>query len=274
MLRWNQVRWVGRALLCASVLFAGCGRYDPERWQGTDRDPIDLDDHEHKPGAGVVATIGREDYHAELVFEQDGTMRLYTLGSDETRIQEVPHQQLMTHVRREGDSQAIVLIMEPDPSPDDAEGMTSRFIGTLPEELIGERLNVTVSSLRIEGERFAVRFQPPFLEPAMPAGVADAEAEELYLTPGGAYTEADIEANGRQTAAQAFVGFRAQHDFNPAPGDPLCPITRTKGNPECTWVIGGKTYQFCCPPCIDEFVIMAKEDPDSLLPPEAYVQEG
>jgi TIGR03009 family protein len=36
-------------------------------------------------------------------------------------------------------------------------------------------------------------------------------------------------------------------------------------------VIGGKTYEFCCPPCIDEFVILAKEDPDRLLPPEAYV---
>jgi YHS domain-containing protein len=39
-------------------------------------------------------------------------------------------------------------------------------------------------------------------------------------------------------------------------------------------VIGGKTYEFCCPPCIDEFVILAKEDPDRVLPPEAYVQEG
>ena len=108
----------------------------------------------------------------------------------------------------------------------------------------------------------------------MPAGLADSEARELYLTPGGAYTKADIEANGRQTAAERYAGFRARHDFNPAPGAAVCPITRTKANPECTWVIGGKTYEFCCPPCIDEFVILAKEDPDGVLPPEAYVKEG
>ena len=272
MLRWNQVHWFGRALMCASVLGGGCGRYDSQQWQEPEKTSVAAEKHAHQPGAGIVATIGREEYHAELVFEQGGAVRLYTLGRDETRVQEVQQQVLTAHVKPEGGTQAFVLILEPDPAQGDSEGMTSQFRGTLPDELVNRRLHVTVAGLRIAGERFTVRFQPPVLEPDMPTGLADNEARQLYLTPGGAYTEADIEANGRQTAAQKYVGFRAQHDFSPAPGDAICPITRTKANPECTWVIGGKTYEFCCPPCIDEFVILAKEDPDRLLPPEAYVQ--
>ena len=260
--------------LLTAVAVSGCGRYDPERWQESETAGAALVDHEHEPGAGIVVTIGREEYHAELVFEEGGALRLYILGQDETRIQEAEHRVLTAYVMPEGQTQASPLILQPDPVPDDSQGMTSRFSATLPEELVDQRLYVTVSGLRIGGERFAVRFQPPAAEPAMPAGVAGSEAQELYLTPGGLYTEADIEANGRQTAAERYVGFRARHDFNPAPGDPLCPISRTKGNAECTWVIGGKTYQFCCHPCIDEFVILAKEDPDRVLSPEEYVQEG
>jgi hypothetical protein len=273
MLLWPRVVWMG-PVLGVAVAGAGCGRYDPERWQEAQTAAVAVADHGHEPGAGIVATIGREEYHAELVFEQGGAVRLYTLGQDETRVQEVEHQVLTAHVKAEGGTEASVLILQPDPVPDDTPGMTSQFRGTLPDELVGQRLNVTIAGLRISGERFTVRFQPPALEPAMPSAIADSEAQELYLTPGGLYTEADIEANGRQTAAEQYVGFRARHDFNPAPGDAICPITRTKGNPECTWVIGGKTYEFCCPPCIDEFVILAKEDPDRVLPPEAYVKEG
>ena len=39
------------------------------------------------------------------------------------------------------------------------------------------------------------------------------------------------------------------------------------------WVVGGKEYQFCCPPCADVFVRNAKEKPDELKPPEEYVQK-
>ena len=99
------------------------------------------------------------------------------------------------------------------------------------------------------------------------------EAERaLYLTPGGRYTSADIEANGPMLPSQRYRGFQARHDFNPQPGDTLCPISRTKANPTCTWIIGGQTYEFCCPPCIDELVRLAKEQPDQLQPPHAYVQ--
>jgi hypothetical protein len=90
------------------------------------------------------------------------------------------------------------------------------------------------------------------------------------LTPGGLYTESDIQANGRTTASEKFSKFQAKHDFQPRQGDALCPVTRTKANPTCTWIIGGKKYAFCCPPCIDEFLELAKQAPEAIKSPEEY----
>lgn len=112
----------------------------------------------------------------------------------------------------------------------------------------------------------------PVSVPAMPAKVTDAEERELYLTPGGAYTEADVAASGRRTASAAYPNFRASHDADPRPGDPVCPVTRTKADPRCSWVVGGRAYTFCCPPCIDEFVRLAKAYPGRVRSPAEYVQ--
>jgi hypothetical protein len=106
----------------------------------------------------------------------------------------------------------------------------------------------------------------------MPLPVAAGQLRELYLTPGGSYTLADIDANGREIASKKYRGFQARHDFHPQPGDRLCPVTRTKASAECTWIIAGQRYQFCCPPCIDEFVRQAKDRPEEVQPAEAYVK--
>jgi hypothetical protein len=103
--------------------------------------------------------------------------------------------------------------------------------------------------------------------------VAEAE-RQLYLTPRGLYSQADMEANDGLTPSQKFAGFQAEHDFSPQAGEALCPITRTKANPECEWIIGGRRYRFCCPPCIDEFVELAKNRPESIMPPESFVQSS
>mgnify|MGYP005861200791 CR=1 FL=1 len=113
----------------------------------------------------------------------------------------------------------------------------------------------------------------PASVPAMPTKVTDAEERELYLTPGGTYTEADVAANGRKTASEAYPNFRTNHDADPRPGDPVCPVTRTKADPRCSWVVGRRTYMFCCPPCIDDFVRLAKTDPGRVRPPEGYIQQ-
>lgn len=235
-------------------------------------------DHEHGVGlhGGLIVPLGRDSYHIEPVFEAEGILRLYLLGSDETRIHETQRQALTAYVKPAGGRETVSMQLTADPQEGDADDKTSRFTGTLPEALRGIPLDVTIPNMRIEGERFRVGFTsaPPadHAEAAMPAALADDESAKLFLTPGGKYTEADIAANGRLTAMQKFKGFQAKHDANPKPGDRICPITDTKANPLCAWVVGGKTYEFCCPPCVEEFVRMAKETPEVIKDPETYVK--
>jgi hypothetical protein len=121
----------------------------------------------------------------------------------------------------------------------------------------------------------------PFGNAALQGNVAEAQhafigiseyEKELYLTPAGKYTEDDIIANGRMTRSQKFRDFIPAHNVQLKKGDFFCPITLTKANPKCMWVVGGKSYQFCCPPCIDEFLLLAKEHPENIKDPEEYLK--
>lgn len=275
-------RRLSGALLIATFCTAGsCSRYAGEPEGSTVSPPpiatSPTTEHEHRAGisGGVIATLGRDEYHTEAVFQPGGVLALYTLGKDETRVHEVQKQVLTAYLQPLGSRESLVMILNPDPLPGDTASMTSRFSGHLPETLLGRRCYVTVPGLRIDGERFTVRFQSPpqTSKPAMPAPREDEEARELHLTAGGLYTEADIAANGGTTAAAKYAGFRANHNLHPQPGAPICPITQTRADPMCKWVIGGKTYTFCCPPCIDEFLVRAKREPEEVLDPHAYIHQ-
>jgi hypothetical protein len=265
--------------LVALVYAAGCdqGNSAPPPAAGQPGEAPKEGPHAHKPGAhnGAVVEIGRDNYHAEAVFEKGGTLRLYLLGKDEARVQEVEAQTLTAYLKPDGGTEATSVLLRPEPQPGDAQGKTSRFVGKLPKELWGQAVEVTVPSITIAGERFRFGFSNAGAhgDDLMPTKVADDAERQLYLTPGGLYTEADIEANGHLTASQKFKGFRASHDLRPRPGDKVCPVTLTKANPKVTWVIGGKTYEFCCPPCVDEFVQMAKAQPELVKDPGAYVKK-
>lgn len=233
------------------------------------------EEHGHKPSAhgGILVPIGRDNYHAEAVFEKGGLLRLYMLGQDETKVQEIEAQPLNAYVKAEGDAEAVSFVLRSEPQSGDKSGMTSMFLGNLPKELVGQKLEVTIPSVTIKGERFRIAFKSvpvDATEHGMPAKVADDAERKLYLTAAGAYTEADIKANGSVTASQKFKGFKAQHDLKPKSGDKICPVTMTKANPKCAWIIGGKTYEFCCPPCVDEFVALAKDNPSEIKDPESY----
>ena len=235
------------------------------------------EEHPHKPGAhgGILVAIGRDSYHAEAVFEKNGVLRLFILGQDEGRVQEVESQELTGYVKPAGGSESTAFAFKPQPQLGDSAGKTSQFVANLPDGFSGRPVEVTIPSLRIGTERFRLGFASAVEaheQDAMPAKVADEEEVKLYLTPGGLYTEADIKANGNVTASQKFKGFLAKHDLKPKPGDKICPVTLTKANPKCAWIVGGKTYEFCCPPCVDEFVAMAKSDPQLVKKPEDYVK--
>lgn len=231
-------------------------------------------EHGHKPSAhgGIVVPIGRDNYHAEAVFEKDGVLRFYTLGQDEAKVIEVEAEPLTAYVKAEGGTEATQFVLKPEPQPGDAAGKTSQFVGKLPRELWGKKVEVTIPNVRIGGERFRVGFTSAVAhaDTDMPAKVADDAERALYLTPGGKYTDADIKANGGTTASQKFKGIQASHDLKPKAGDRICPITLTKANAAYTWVVGGQAYEFCCPPCVDEFVQLAKDKPGEVKPPDEY----
>ncbi|HMO15784.1 MAG TPA: hypothetical protein PKD64_16390 [Pirellulaceae bacterium] len=234
------------------------------------------EEHPHVPGAhgGIIIPIGADSYHAEAVVEKDGQLRLFMLGADETRIHEVDIQPVKAFVKASGETDAVPIEMNATPQDGDTPGKTSQFVGKLPETAIGLAIDVTIPNLRIGTERFRVGFTTAIQvhDTGMPAGVTGEEEQKLYFTAAGKYTEADIKANGNLTASAKFKGFMSKHDMNPKPGELICPVTFTKANPKIEWQVNGKKYLFCCPPCVDEFVRMAKEEPESVLEPEEYIQ--
>jgi hypothetical protein len=265
-------------LLAAALFVAGCFNSASDSPKNDAPEPAvksnnQNDEHAHKPGqhGGRITNIGQDNYHAEVVIEKGGVLRLHILGKDESKIQEVDVQELTAYLQGEGDAEAVPVVLKADPQPDDSKGKTSQFAGPLPNTLKGRSVSGS-AHIKIAGERFRFPIPPATDEHAEPKEVT-ADEKDLFLTPGGIYTEADIKANGRLTAAQKFAKFKPAHDRKPKPGDQICPITRTKANPACTWIVGGKTYTFCCPPCVSEFIKLAKESPESIKEPSEYVKK-
>lgn len=236
------------------------------------------EEHGHKPSkhGGILVPIGRDNFHAEAVFEKGGFLRLYMLGQDESKVIEVAAQPLNAFVKGVGDTEAVSFVLRPEPQAGDGKDMTSMFLGHLPKELVGKKLEVTIPAIKVGNERFRIAFMSHLAgddDHDMPAKVADDDEKKLYLTPGGLYTAADIQANGNKTASQKFKGLKPTHDVKPQPGDKLCPISMTKANPQFAWIIGGKKYEFCCPPCVDEFLTLAKEKPQEVKDPSEYMKK-
>ncbi|MFO0852403.1 MAG: hypothetical protein U0871_28155 [Gemmataceae bacterium] len=275
------------AVAAAGLVAVGCGSPTPPATQPTNPPAAEAkptggpaaEGHGHKPGAhgGTLVSLGRDSYHAEAVFEKGGVVRLYMLGQDEARIQEVEPQVLTAYLTTDGATEADKMTFRPEPQAGDSKGKTSQFVATLPKDLTGKKVQVTVNNISVNGERFRIAFSNAAAVPGghggeMPEKRETAEERALFLTPGGLYTAADIAATGATVPVEKYKGIRAQHDDNPKPGDKVCPISKTKANPKFTWVIGGKTYEFCCVPCIEEFVALAKEKPGEVKDPKEYVK--
>ena len=81
-------------------------------------------EHAHKPSAhgGIIVAIGRDNYHAEAVFEKDGVLRFYTLGNDEAKVIEIEAKPLTAYAKAEGGAEAASFVLEPVPQAGDREG--------------------------------------------------------------------------------------------------------------------------------------------------------
>jgi hypothetical protein len=264
----------------ALVLAAGCSQPADRTTEGKEKAtpaPVRTEgDHAHKPGqhGGTIVEIGRDNYHAEALFGDGGLVRLYMLARDEAQIQEVDQQTLAAYAKGEGDAKGVEFTLEPKPRRDDGKGKTSVFEGTLPESLRDRRVEVTVTAIRIDGGRFRFAFSNASAGAAMPKQQPGEKMRKLYATAKGKYTEADIKANGPGvTATDRYGNEMSDHTDDPQPGERICPISKTKANPKFTWVVGGETYQFCCTPCINEFVNKAQERPDEIKRPTDYVKK-
>lgn len=271
-------RWVVWAAIGGGVVLtlAVCILICVNVVRDTARDQHGRQDHEHPPGphGGTMVAVGREShFHVEAVFERVGQVRIYTYGEDESQVNPVDAQPVSATVRKPSDPTEFGILLSPEPQPGDPPGKASRFVGQLPQELDGGRVELVVPAMNFGGERhwFVVKSEGEWHCDPMPEKVSAEEERRLYLTPGGKYTEADIKANGGVRASEKFKGLKAEHDAKPKPGDRICPVSRSKANPKFAWVIGGKEYLFCCPPCVDEFVRKAKEMPEEVKPPDSYV---
>jgi hypothetical protein len=223
---------------------------------------------------GTIVPVGHDHFHVEALFAEGGIFKLFTLGQDQTLVETVPKQKITAYLRAPQATGAVAIVLQSKPQPQDPPGQTSEFEGQLPLELVGSQLHVTVPSITIGAKRYRFDFLTrDDHAAAMPKKVTSEAERRLYLTPGGKLTEADIKANGSQTVSQKYAGFMSAHDMHPVAGDTICPITRTKANAKCSWIVDGKRYAFCCPPCIDEFVKLAKEHPEQIQEPLEYTQK-
>ena len=267
--RWRAVGVVATMVLGVAVVLGLnlAGRRPP----AADRD---AESHGHPPGphGGAVVAIDRDNrFHAEAVFEPDGTVRLYTFGEDLAAGRPVVAQTVCAAVRGHGGGEEYAVMLRPEPQGSDPPGSASRFAARTPPAAWGGHLRLVVWALPVGGERFLFEVEGTNPPPDAAAAERAAGAEvALYTTPGGKYREADIRANGGVAASRKYRGQRTAHDDRPAAGDRVCPVSRSRADARFVWLIDGKEYRFCCPPCIDEFVTAAKERPDEVQEPNSY----
>ncbi|MDB5391023.1 MAG: hypothetical protein JWM11_6669 [Planctomycetaceae bacterium] len=270
-------RWIESVTFRQSAIFviASLGILCWMLWRPYQAPKSNVYEHGHDPGfnGGIIIAVGQDHYHVEALFAAGGMFKLFTLGKDQTQVLPVPIQEITAYVRSISYQEAVPVVLKPKPHSGDPAGQVSEFEGEIPLELVGSQLVVIVPNISIADKRFRFSFMTQAGdEKAMPAKVTNEAEQTLYLTSGGSYTSADVLANGSTTASKKYKGFRSSHDMHPKTGDIICPVTHTKANANCTWIIDGQKYSFCCPPCIDEFVKLAKENSGPIQAPSSYVK--
>lgn len=272
--RSNQGRW--RTIVIIATLVIGVAAVLTLNLVGPGQPLVTPapESHGHPPGrhGGSVVAIDRDNhFHAEAAIEGDGLVRLYLFGRELTEVRPVVARTVCASVRGHDAEGDFALMFRAEPLETDPPGKTSRFAGRLPPTLWRGHHWLVIWSLPIEGARFRFEIELTHTPPDE-AVVAKAEKDEdaLYAVPKGKYLADDVRRNGTVPASRKYRGKRPSHDEQPAPGERVCPVSRERVDARFVWVIGGNEYRFCCPPCIDEFVAIAKERPDEVKEPDFY----
>jgi hypothetical protein len=234
---------------------------------------------------GQIQAVG--DNHLEAVVSPNRSVALYVMGITETIPSPVTARTLWAKVKPEGQASGApdeAILLHAAPLAGEPKGQASVFTGEVPPALAGRPVLLAVS-VPLSGQEQQVSFSldphgaASSLMPAHDSAATRVAAtpitpaeQALFLKPGGGYTAADIAANGGLTPEQKFQGLMANHHLNPKKGAFICPITKTQANEKFAWVVSGKKYLFCCPPCVTEFVKQAKLHPGSLKSPQSYIQ--
>ncbi|MBI2806266.1 MAG: hypothetical protein HYX68_14905 [Planctomycetes bacterium] len=207
----------------------------------------------------------------EVLVEADGRIHLFLSGEHTEEAVEVLRQLLIAQVKRQGESGSTSVVLRPAEKPGASDEKTSHFIGRFSPELMESRLSVSIVKLAIDGRDFAFQFELPDRRDGKKRA---AEIERaLVLASKGKYTQADVEAAEKQLPSEKYLGIIVVHDLRAKTGDSLCPVTRAKTDPRIRWQVNGRTYQFCCPPCIVEFVGAAQASSKTMVAPEDLVKK-
>lgn len=258
----------------AAPLAVGCGT-QPAAPTPTPTAPTAAK-HDHLttgPRGGPLAEWGDHQFHAEVTVDHEtGTAVVYILDANAKVAVPITAKQLTLSLKL---SEPTTLTLTPKPQPGDPAGKASAFEGTHPVLRTMRRLTGTVGG-QFDGSRYSGSFaQAAHTDdhaPKSPAGPTPRETD-LFLTPGGIYTQADISKNGGVVPSVKFAGVAFEHDDDLKPGDRVCPVTVNKADDKCRWWVNGKEYTFCCPPCLEKFVKQAKQTPEKIKDPGEYIQK-
>jgi hypothetical protein len=284
----TTMKWLAGSVVCAALALAGCDKKNPEPDQLPVKTDIKVkkddhghnhDDHDHGAGphGGTIVELGK--YHGEFTVDhkkKEATLYIYD-GAIKKLVPLTTTKFTLSIAKPKFQVEMKAVPQEGDPT-----GKSSRFVATHEEFGKEAEYGGTISG-EIDGKPYVTDFiekehdhkdHKDGKDQKDEKGKDDKKEEKkVFLTPGGKYTAADIAANGNVLPSDKFKGIKSNHDIKPAAGDKLCPITKTKANESFQWVINGKTYEVCCPPCLEELVEMAKTNPDQLKEPGEYIKK-
>ena len=226
--------------------------------------------HTEGPHGGPLAEWGAEDYHAEFTVDHSAReATVYILGSDAKTPAPIRADKILLSINKP----SFQIELAATPQDSDPKGKSSRFVGKH-AHFGKDRLFAGTISGEVDGKPYAGDFKEERHNHDKAAANGNRESREakVFLTPGGIYTDADIEKNGNTVPSAKFKDIYWSHDDNLKAGDRVCPVTDNKADPQCYWWVNGQKYEFCCPPCLEKFVRWAKETPEKVKTPETYVK--